>query len=654
MTTTAPRTATRIDAPIALKDLAEEAFRARYATDRFTATVLASRFRYVVQHMCTDLLQSAFSVILRDWYDFAATLSGPPSLGYPMPAVSNSLFVFVGTMTDAIRNAVEEFGVDALREGDVLICNDPYRVGTHVNDLLFCRPVFRRGQIVAFVNLRAHMLDMGGVVPGGFAGTKENVYDTGLVLGPTLLYHEDRPVKSTWNLIFDNTRFGALLKPDMKTICNNLRLGERLMLESIERYGLAAVHGAMAYSCDSSAETMAAKLASVPDGDYVGAATIDCDGMDDSEEYTVRTRVSIRGGRAEVDFSGSSRQARTSINAGWLDTKTAVAVALKFLLDPRSPFTSGAFRPIDIVLPEGTFFSAMPPDGAIFLYWESSEAVLQAIFRALAPALGADAVGGDTTSIGVHNASGLRPDGTPWASMAECGGEHGPWSATKAGDADSYTIIYMANNIDIATEAMEANTPVVVLRKEIATDTAGAGYNRGGAAIQKDTLWLTDAQQHCMPLHFKRPSGFGVNGGGDGPTGGVWVFEPEVLGPEGKLRLVGNTPAEFARATPVAGRLDPGTHRPDASGPYHYFAKVRVWKTRPRTMFRYLTNGGGGFGDPFTREPERVLRDVRDEYVSIEAAARDYGVVVVGDPRGDPEGLRVDRAATERLRRERH
>src|SRR5882724_897924 len=153
MTTQATKTAALSPAPAtALKDLSDEAFRGRYGTDRFTATALASRYRYTVQHMCTDLLQSAFSVILRDWYDFAATISAPPSLDYAMPAVSNSLFVFVGTMTDAVRNSVEEFGVDELRPGDVLICNDPYRVGTHVNDVLFCRPVFRDGKIVAFVN----------------------------------------------------------------------------------------------------------------------------------------------------------------------------------------------------------------------------------------------------------------------------------------------------------------------------------------------------------------------------------------------------------------------------------------------------------------------------------------------------------------------
>src|SRR5919112_3709509 len=239
-----------------IRDLSDEEFEQRYACDRFTATVLNSRMRYVVQHMCTGLLNNAFSVILRDWYDFAATIAGPPEQEYSMPAMSNSLVLFVGTMTDAVRSAVIEFGPENLTEGDILIVNDPYRIGTHVNDVCFVRPVFRDGKIVSFVNLQAHMLDMGGVVPGGFAGTKRDVFENGLVISPQLIYRQDVPVKSAWSLIFDNARFGGLLLPDIKTICENLRLGERQLGETIERYGLDAVHGAMRYSCDVSAETM--------------------------------------------------------------------------------------------------------------------------------------------------------------------------------------------------------------------------------------------------------------------------------------------------------------------------------------------------------------------------------------------------------------
>ena len=186
--------------PTRLRDWTEAQFEDAYDCDRFTAMVLSNRLRYTVGHMSTGLMFSAFSPIIRDWYDFAITISGPPDMDYPMPAVSSSLLVFLGTMEDAVRNTVEEYGVQNLKPGDVLMCNDPYRVGTHVNDVCFIRPVFYNDKPIAFVNARAHQLDMGGVTPGGFSGTKANVYENGLVLGPMLMFEHDKPVRSTFSL----------------------------------------------------------------------------------------------------------------------------------------------------------------------------------------------------------------------------------------------------------------------------------------------------------------------------------------------------------------------------------------------------------------------------------------------------------------------
>jgi N-methylhydantoinase B len=630
-----------------LKDMSDEEFTQRYDCDRFTATVLANRYRYVTEHMCTGLLTQAFSIILRDWYDFAATVSGPPEQDYDMPAVSNSLVLFLGVMTDAVRNTVEEYGPENLKPGDVLMCNDPYRTGTHVNDVCFIRPLFHEGRLVGFVNLQAHMLDMGGSVPGGFSGTKRNIYENGLVIGPQLLYRDDKPVKAAWSLIFDNARFGSVLLPDIKTIFENLRLGERLLSETIERYGVAAYLGAMRYACDEAAEKMGAALESIPDGVYEGQSTIDCDGVDDEEEFTVKVQINKRGGSIELDLSGSSRQARTSINAGWLDTKTAVGVGLKLLVDRTSPFTSGTFRNVDIVLPEGTFVSALPPEGVIFLYWESTMPVVHAILKALEDAVGGKCVGGDYGSLSIHNANGVHEDGTPWATMAQCGGEHGPWGATEKGDADSYTVFYLANNIDPATEAIEADFPVLVMRKEYIADTAGAGYNRGGAAVLKDTLWTGDVEHYSSPLHVKDHSGFGVGGGQAGQRGAVWVFGPETHDGTGLLATDNDV---YAGATPVAGVLDPRTKAPSDDGEYFFFARVPIWRTKPDTVFRYLTNGGGGWGKSFDREPERVRNDVRDGYMTIDGARQKYGVVISGDPDRDPEGLVVDLEQTRQLR----
>lgn len=637
-------------APARLRDMTEEQFEAAYACDRFTAMVLSNRLRYTVGHMSTGLMFSAFSPIIRDWYDFAITISGPPDMDYPMPAVSSSLLVFLGTMEDAIRNTVEEYGVDRLKPGDVLLCNDPYRVGTHVNDTCFIRPVFYDGKPVAFVNARAHQLDMGGITPGGFSGTKANVYENGLVLGPMLLFENDKPVRSTFSLVFDNTRFAGLLQPDFMTMAEQLKLGERLLLESIERYGEAAYRGTVKYCCDASAEAMSDAIDKLPDGIYHAEEPIDADGQADDEAIIVRATIRKHSGKMEVDLSGSSRQARTCINAGPLDVKTAVGAACKLLLDRETPFSSGAYRPIDIVVPPGTVMSAMPPDGAIMLYWELSQALVTAIARELGKVIGEEAFGGDYGSVAVHNAHGLNADGSPWQNIAMVGGEHGPWGADREHDGENYAVPYMVNGLDPATEAMEQDSPVLLVRKQYVIDSGGPGFNRGGAGVLKDAYWETDGEHHSIPIRLKQATGNGVQGGRDGKTGACWLFEPEDPALQTAAKLLPVDGSIYARTTPIAGVLDATTKALDPNGEYFYFARQHVWHTRAGAGSRYITNGGGGWGDPFHRDPQRVLDDVRNEYVSVNGAREDYGVAIVGDPLRDPEGISIDEAETRRLR----
>lgn len=636
--------------PRRLRDCTEAQFEEIYDCDRFTAMVLSNRLRYALTHMSTGLMYSAFSPIIRDWYDFAITISGPADMGYPMPAVSAALLVFLGTMEDAVRNTVEEYGVENLKPGDVLVCNDPYRVGTHVNDTCFIRPVFYDGKPIAFVNVRAHQLDMGGVTPGGFSGTKANVYENGLVLGPMLLFENDKPVRSTFSLVFDNTRFAALLQPDFMTMAEQLKLGEKLLLESIERYGVAAYRGTVRYCCDASAEAMSDALERLPDGIYHAEEPIDADGAGDDEPIMVRAAIHKHGNRVEVDLSGSSRQARTCINAGPLDAKTAVGAAFKLLIDRQTPFSSGAYRPIDIVVPPGTVLSALPPSGAIMLYWEVTQALLTAMLRVLGEVLGEAAFGGDFGTVCVHNAHGLRADGTPWQNIAVVGGEHGPWGGDQHHDGESYTVPYMVNGLDPSTEAMEQDAPVLLMRKEYVIDTAGPGFNRGGAAVLKDAFWETSGEHYSIPIRLKQGTGNGVQRGGTGRAGACWFFDPDDAAVASPGRLIPVNDTVYANTTPIAGVLNPSTKAIDPNGTYFYFAREPVWHTRAGAVSRYITNGGGGWGDPKTRDPQRVLHDVRDSYVSIAGAREMYGVVVCGDPEFDPEGLTIDHAATLALR----
>lgn len=635
-------------------EMDRDQFAERYSTDRFTATILVNRMRYIVKHMSAVLLTTSFSMILREWYDFAATISGPPEMNYPMCSGSDSLSIFIFSMSDGVRNLVEEFGPENLRPGDVLIANDPYRIGLHVNDVCFIRPVFYREKLMSFVTVRAHQLDMGGTVVGGFSGTKHNVYETGLVIPPVLLYRNDQPQRPIFNLIFDNARFGDLILPDLKSLYQSLLLGERLLLETINRYGEEAYLGAVAYACDISADAMRTAIRDrIPDGVYRGEDALDTDGEESARECRLKVEITKIGDKMELDFSGTSAQASTSINCGPLDVKAAVGVAMKMLIEQDTPMSSGCFRNIDIVLPPRTFVSAAPPDGPIFMYWEASFVIISAIYRALADALGADAVGPDFGSMMVHNGSGIWPDGSPWLSVSNCGGEHGPWSATKAGDGDSYNVNHTANNLDPASEAVESDIPAVVLRKEYVTDSGGPGRHRGGAAVMHDTLWLREGKHNITALHCKTPAGVGVYGGRSGTSQACWMYPPASGSRGDQARsMLNNHPAIYHDFTPIAGMMDPETNQISLEGRYAYFGREPVWHLPEAAGLRFRTGGGGGWGNPLERDPEQVLCDVRNEYVSVAGAYRDYGVVVTGDPVRHPEQIEIDYEATAKARRE--
>src|SRR5699024_521961 len=250
-----------------------------------------------------------------------------------------------------------------------------------------------------------------------------------------------------------------------------------------------------------------------------------------------------------------------------------------------------------------------------------------------------NAMGGDYGSPNIHTATGMTPEGQPWVSSGVGGGERGPWGATKAGDADSYQVFFQANGLDLSVEISEFDAPVAVLSREYQIDSAGAGYNRGGAAVKKDTQWLAPAQHNITPDRVREVTGFGAMGAEAGTTGGVWLWQEDSK----------NT-RDLVTAEKVAGVFDPTTGQVDPAGEYAYFGAQKSWPTQSGAIFRYLTNGGGGWGEALEREPERVLRDVRDGYVSIKQAREQYKVVVLGDPDWDPEGLKLDLDGTNALR----
>lgn len=642
-----------------LRDLSEEQFVDRYSCDRFTATVLSNRFAYVIDNIKDQLLRTSFSPIVRA-SDFAAGLSGPPEGGWPMVAVSQTVPLHVGSIPDAVRISLEEYGIENLGSGDLIVCNDYYRVGTHLNDVVFMRPLLSDGRLIGALALRCHQIDVGGKAPGGFQVSKANRFEDGLSLPPLRLFKNGEPVKEAVSLVMLNSRFGSMLYQDMQTINACLKTGEKLVLESIEKYGLDAYLGAVRYTDDVSAETMQRALENVPDGVYEGQELIDTDFLPDSPQYRIKMRITISGGRAEVDLSGSSGAARSAINSAWPDVRTSIVIGLKSLIDRESRYTSGSLRSVDVVLPPDSIVNPAPPHTCMY-YFEVIVSTIMAVFNTLNPALGEEAVAPDTGTQGIGSVSGTTDDG-----MAEmmASGAYGlgagagggwnlahPWGATGSSDglANTKTLSFNAKwSEDEAVYNPDAKLSSVAIAHGIMPDSGGPGKYRGGVAKYLDELWLVPTTQSSTNVRMRvaRP---GVNGGGPGRLGGVWLWgsDDHSCSPEGSIPVTMFDPA-YAQATPLIGTLDVETHEVSEGGVY-FSSEVPV-SAPAGSLVRTVANAAGGWGDPLTRDIGRVLVDVRDGYVTVKGARVDYGVVIVGDPEMDPEGLVVDVSATDALR----
>ena len=641
---------------VRLRDMSDAEFIERYSCERFTATVLSNRYAFVIDNIKDQLMRTAFSPIVRA-SDFAAGLSGPPEIGWPMAAVSQTVPLHVGSIPDAVRITLEEYGLENLANGDIIACNDYYRVGTHLNDVVFIRPLILDGRLLGALALRCHQIDIGGKAPGGFQASKMNRFEDGLTLPPIRLFHKGEPVKEAMRLFFSNTRFAPLIYQDMQTINACLKMGESLILDSIAKYGVDAYLGAIRYTDDVSAETMHDALAKLPDGVYEGEEVLDTDFLPNSPEYRIKMRINKRGGRAEVDLSGSSIAARSALNSSWPDARTGIALGLKCLIDRYSRYTSGSLRPIDVVLPPNSIVNPDPPHACMY-YFEVTLSMIMAVFNTLNAALGEDAVAHDSGPQGIGTVSGATDDGMAEMLFSgayklgpDVGHSNTPWGGSRFGDGMSAASTHPFNvrmTSDEAVHNPSATLSAVTISSGIMPDSGGPGKHRGGASRYIDDMWLVPTRQSSTNARTKRERP-GVYGGKGGRLGGVWLWS-------GDTNTFGfdNQPAAalygeaYASSRPVIGTCNPVTHEPDPNGVY-FHSEVAV-PAPIGSVVRTVTNGAGGWGDPFTREISAVVEDVRDGYVTIGGAARDYGVVITGDPENDPEGLIVDEAATSALR----
>jgi N-methylhydantoinase B len=602
--------------------LTADEVRERYGLDVTTAEVIRHALRYTALQMEQKVQAAALSPLLSEIGDFGIGLLGPRdedrdldfdaiamATGAPAHYVINQFYA---------RMAIEHWGAERFEPGDVLIYNDPYRGGSHVNDIGALMPIFDGERLIGFAVSITHWLDIGGPIPTGFGpGLQYDMYAEGIRLSPRLLYRRGELVRETVELFTEQTRIADISANDLQVIRAALELGVGMVGHYVERYGAEAYFGAISYTLDYSERAVRQALMAIPDGTYHAEDHLDNDSGGDP--MLVSCTVRKRGSEIEIDFSGSAREEWNGYAAQWADTVSAAHLGLANILRESIASNAGAYRPVHVVVPAGSCFHALPPvstnSGHLFLLCKSTTLVKMALSQA-DPAL---AVGENYDDIPILSFAGIDDRGavpTPFVSLRFL---LGPFGGHALGDGSNYAVIEQGNVMDPSAEFEEEAFPLLVLEREFVEDTAGPGRHRGGAAIRSLLAPLVDVES-TYQLEQCRFGTKGELGGGEGARAGIVVHR-------GALdRWAGGQPLEAPEVVAGFANAEDGSPAapddPDATFRVSKLAGVRFGAG---DVLVHQSAGAGGYGDALERDPAAVARDVQNGLVSPDAAARVYG-----------------------------
>lgn len=628
---------TQAEVPIRASEIAQS-----YGLDLVTAEAIHTRLVAVTQQMFANVMRSAFSMVARDQVDMGVSINLVTDAGTEACAIAAGCLQHAPVTNLTCNMVLEEWGYENLNPGDVLICNDPYRGAIHQADVNLFRPVFVDGELVFVLHALSHLIDLGGMYPGTFWMDATDYYQEGLLLPPILLYSQDVPVRSTHNLILENTRTPLQNLGDLRALYGSLAKGEALLGEVISKYGIDAVRNAAQYAMDYTEQSMRSALQRVPDGDYVQEETLDGDAVG---QTPIRLRMTIlkRGDSAEIDWSGTERQCLGASKTALVENCRPL-LGLKVVLDPESPLNGGMMRPFDFLAPRGSMVAALPPASV------SDHPTLGGRSPGMAAAaIGQSdpdiAMGMDSSSFSVPTFTGLdnRPGhkNAPWVVMLHGGGA---WGGTSSCDGNSFCTSFIGGNQKSSVfEHVEQESPVRVWGWESLPDSGGPGKYRGGLASILMVEPLVDESRLTMFGERSTEPPPGISGGGPSVTAHIFFVDKDergaIPGHNGMAR------PEYIK--PIAGLYDE-MGRPDPGGTMERSALTNLkpsnYPIGPGTVVATTTVGAGGWGDPLERSVEDVAYDVRNEYVTVDGAREYYGVFI------DPVTLVVDEEATKELR----
>lgn len=577
--------------------------------DPVTFEVLRNSFEYACGRMSTIMQKTSFSPILADVLDFSNAVYDADAR---LLAQAANCPVHLAAMQYSADAALKRFPKETLKPGDVIALNDPYQGGTHTNDITFIMPVFHREALIGFAVSRGHWMDLGGGAAGGMSFST-HIAAEGLRLPPIKLYQNYEVNEDFLAIIMNNTRTPFYIKGDLQAHLGALKAAEAEIARAAERYGRETVQLAMKELIEYTERIVRKSVAEIPDGVYEAEDYADTDGFS-PDPVKIKVKLTVAGTDITVDFTGSDPICKGSINSPYANTASAAFYSLQFFLAPHAPSNAGMFAPIKLVIPEGCWLNPVWPAPTIGCTTLASSKITSAIWQALAQAI-PDRVTGSTCSECnwfVSTAVDREKGVAGVFSDLPAGG----WGGTPFSDGMNVTMDPLGNCMNMAAEVAEMFFPIEYESFDLRQDSAGAGKFRGGLGANFKVRYLCEGELN-METSRTRKGSPGVNGGGHSAVQRSWH-----LYPDGKEQVIGGLTPNGDWVSPLL------------SG--HAFNHDEA--------FLFESTGGGGWGRPTERPVAKVLEDVLDEYISIQAARDQYGVAI------DARTMTVDEAETATLR----
>lgn len=563
--------------------------------DPVTFEVFKNAVSGLADEMAITIVRTAHSQIIGESLDFSTALCDAEGR---VVAQGNCAPVHMGAMPDAMDAVLRKYG-GTMESGDIYLFNDPDEGGMHLQDIFVVKPVFAGADLCGFAICVGHHADIGGRVPGSNAVDSTEIFQEGLQL-PLLKLYEAGTLNETLIAILErNVRLPELVRGDLQAQVSACFTGEEGILGLVERHGLEGFTSLVDELLEYSERLLRARLAAMRDGTYEFEDYLDDDGFG-TEEIPIRVKVVIEGDAVHFDFTGSAPQVPSALNCTASFTKSSAYAALQAAVGGDIPSNSGFYRPVSFTLPSSTILNGTRP-AARAARGIVGYRVVDAVWGALAPVLPEHIPAASDGGPSIIAVGTVAEDGTATIvlDVAMCA-----WGARAGMDGLDGVSALAGNLANTPVEELEQTRIVRVEQYAYVADSGGAGRWRGGLAVARDirllhpigTLQIRTDRRHHRP--------YGLRGGAPGASS--W----NILNP----------------------------------GPDQVVLPTKVTTTmRQGDLHRHITAGGGGFGDPLERDLEHVHEDVLNEKVTLEAAARDYGVIITA------EGV-VDADSTETLR----